>query len=189
MSENIIFGVEEAIQHFGIKPTTEQLVTLATIPFSENVLKECKDTHILVAAFPLSILDIREKVERSLFYLCEDAWYNDERFAHDKGEVGWHLVRKTILPKSTDKKYPDQQKLLADTEETPAARIMVYTIIGHYLATGERLLKRVYARCSDLDSDGYCLLVGRFGADGLYLLYYPDDGRNTCLGLASSRKF
>ena len=62
------FGVEEAIKHFGVNPTRQQLAALSEIPFSEAVLEQSKDTHILVAVFPLSILEIRGKVERKLFY-------------------------------------------------------------------------------------------------------------------------
>ncbi|MFZ2643502.1 MAG: hypothetical protein WA117_21095, partial [Verrucomicrobiia bacterium] len=61
------FGVEEAIKHFGVNPSPEQLAALSEIPFSEARLREVKDTHVLVAVVPLSILDIRGKVERKLF--------------------------------------------------------------------------------------------------------------------------
>jgi len=183
----LVFGVPEAIQHFGIKPTPEQLATLANIPFSEGVLQECKGTHILVATFPLSILDIREKVKRELFCSHEDSWYNNEQFAQNKGEVGWHLVRKNVLPNSTDKTYADQQTL-ADTDETPSARVMVYTIIGHYLATGEQLFKNVYTRCAELGADGIRVLVGYFFAYGLGVYYYSDDYCGSWIGLAPARK-
>jgi len=72
------FGVEEAMKHFGVNPTCQQLAALSEIPFSETVLKQSKDDHILVAVFPLSILEIRDKVERKLFYNHETAWYNEQ---------------------------------------------------------------------------------------------------------------
>jgi hypothetical protein len=184
-----MFGVQEAIQHFGVKPTKSQLAALSVIPFSEAELREVKDTHILVATLPLSVVDIKGRVDRSLFYSKEDAWYQKEAFAKDKGQAGWHLVRKTIVPNSTSKTYPEQQSLLAENEETPSARVMVYTVIGHYLATGERLFSNIYARCSDLDSNGSRVNVGYFDSDGLNVYCYWDDCRIVYFGVASSRKF
>jgi len=185
-----VFGIEEAVQHFGVKPTRAQLSALAEIPFTEAELRECKDTHILVAVFPMSILEIRGKDERKLFYSHEDAWYNKQAFAKDRGEAAWHLVRKTPVANSTSKIWDEQQALLAKNEETPTARVMVYTIIGHFLATGERLFENIYVRCSDVDSIGYRVVVGYFGSDGLGVGNCRWDGyRSSDIGVASARKF
>ena len=183
-----VFGVQEAIQHFKVKPTRAQLATLSVIPFSEQELRETKDTHVLVAVFPLSILDVR-KANKKLFYSETEGWYANEKFANDKGEVGSHLVRKTIVPNSTSKNWGEQQALLGDNEETPTARVMDYTIIGHYLNTGERLFEHIYARCSDLFSGDGRVGVGGFGSDGLGFSNDWDDARGGRLGVSSSRKF
>jgi len=45
------FGIEEAIKHFGVNPSKQQLAALAEVPFSEEVLRSAKDTHVLVAVF------------------------------------------------------------------------------------------------------------------------------------------
>ena len=96
------FGIKEAIKHFGVDPTDLQLADLAEVPFSDKVLRSCNDTHVLVAVFPLSILDIRgiskKQFDRSL--LCSQDWYDMEPFAMDKGEVGWQLVRKGPIANS-----------------------------------------------------------------------------------------
>ncbi|MDO8536916.1 MAG: hypothetical protein Q7R94_01565 [bacterium] len=183
------FGIEEAIKRFGVNPSKQQLAALAEIPFSEATLKECAKTHILVAVFPLSILDIRGKVERKLFCGHECSWYNEQAFAQNYGEASWQLIRKTPVTDSTSKNWSEQQALIAKNEETPRARAMVYTIIGHYLATGERLFENVYVRCSDLDPVGDRVDVGYF-AGGLNVGYgHWGDFRIDHLGLASSRKF
>ncbi|MDO8520655.1 MAG: hypothetical protein Q7S52_00905 [bacterium] len=183
------FGVEEAIRHFGVNPKRQELTALSDIPFTEAMLEECKSTHVLVAVFPMSVLDIRGKVERKLFYRHEDAWYNKQAFAGLRGEVGWHLVRKTPVSNSTSKTWGEQQALLSRDEETPTARVIVYTIIGHLLTTGDRLFENTYVRCSDIDSDGYRVLVGYiFLADGLYVDRYWDDHRIAFIGASSSRK-
>jgi len=183
------FGVEEAIKHFGVNPTRQQLASLSEIPFSEAVLEQSRDTHVLVAVFPLSILEIRGKVEHKLFYSHEDAWYNKQSFAKEHGEVTWQLVHKTPVDNSTSKDWQKQQALLGKDDEVPSAQVMVYIIIGHYLATGERLFEHIYVRTSSVDSDGYRVGVGRFDSEGLYVNYFWDGIRNDYLGVSSARKF
>jgi hypothetical protein len=180
------FGVEEAIKHFGVNPSKQQFAALAEVPFTEAVLEEYKNTHVLVAVFPLSILEIRGKMTSKLFY--DQSWYNQESFAKDRGDVNWQLVRKTPVEKSTSKNWNEQQAILAKNEETPKAQVMVYTIIGHFLATGERLFEHVYVRCSDVGSDGYRVYVGYFDSSGLRVNGYWNGLRNDNLGVASVRK-
>ena len=184
-----MFGIEDAIKHFGVNPSKAQLAALSEVPFSEEVLTSCKDTHVLVAVFPLSILDIRTQVKGEptrLFY--DQSWYNKEAFAKDRGEIGWHLIKKTPVENSTSKSWDEQQALLGKHDETPKAQVMVYAIIGHFRSTGERLFEKVWVRCSDLGSDGGRVDVGIFGADGLRVSDDWDDGRDSHLGLSVSRK-
>ena len=181
------FGVEEAIRHFGINPSRQQLVDLSEVPFTEAILAECKSTHILVAIFPLSIMDVRGKVEAKLFY--DLVWYDKQSFARGKGDMFWCLVRKTPVANSISKTWDEQQALLAENEHTPSARIMVYTIIGHFLATGERLFENIYVRCSDLDSGDDRVDVGDFDADGLRVDDDWDDDRRGSIGVSVARKF
>jgi len=181
------FGIEEAIKHFGVNPTRQQLAALSEIPFSEAVLEQLKDTHVLVAVFPLSILDIRGKVQdKGLFY--NQDWYNKEAFAKNHGEVTWQLVYKTEVANSTSKNWQDQQALLGKDDKVPTAQVMVYTIIGHYLATGERLFKHIYVRTSSVDSDGILVSVGDFGSSGL-CVDGVWGGFRCGLGVSSARKF
>ena len=180
------FGIEEAVKHFGVNPTRAQLVLLAEIPFTKAELKGKKDTHILVAVFPLSIIDVRGKMTAEVFY--NQGWYNNQDFAKNRGDVGWYLIKKTPVDNSTNKTYQEQQALLSDKDETPTAQVMVYTIVGHYLNTNERLLENGYVRCSDLASDGYRVYVGIFDADGLDVDNWDDGYRYSNIGLASARK-
>lgn len=181
------FGIEEAIQHFGVNPKRQELATLAEVPFTEQVLEACKETHVLVAVFPMSILDIRGKLtDKGLFY--NQDWYNKQAFAKDRGEAGWHLVRKTPVENSMSKTWDEQLSLLGPEDETPTARVVTYTIIGHFLATGERLFEKVYVRCVDVDSHSDRVYVGRFSSDGLDVNYFWDSDRYYRVGLSSSRK-
>lgn len=180
------FGIEEAIKHFGVNPSRRQLAVLGEVPFSEDMLTACKDTHVLVAVFPISIVDIRGIVKKfpdqTLFY--NQDWYDGEVFANDKGETGWQLVRKVPIANSTSKTWAEQQALLTSDEETPKAQVMVYTIIGFFLSTGERLFEKVYVRCVDLVSVGCRVCVGVFGAWGLRVGRWFYDGRHDRFGLS-----
>ncbi len=184
------FGIEEAIKHFGVNPSRRQLAVLGEVPFSEDVLTACKDTHVLIAVFPTSIVDVRgivkELPDQTLFY--NQDWYDKEAFANDKGETGWQLVRKVPIANSTSKTWNEQQALLSQDEETPKAQVMVYTTIGHFLSTGERLFEKIYVRCSDLDSDGNRVIIGFFDSVGLSVNNWNDDNRNDNIGLSSARQ-
>jgi len=181
------FGVEEAIKHFGVNPSRQQLAVLSEILFSEAVLEQAKDTHVLAAVFPLSILEVRGKVQdKGLFYNQE--WYNKEPFAKEYGEVAWQLVRKTPVDDSLSKDWKEQRALIGKDDEVPTAQVMVYTIIGYFLATGERLFEKVCVRASSLRSDGHRVFVGFFDSRGLSVDSYWDDYRDGGVGLASARK-
>ena len=182
------FGIEEAVQHFGVKPTRAQLSALSEVPFTEGVLESHKDTHVLIAVFPISVLDVR-KVDNGLFYSSSGEWYESEKFAKSKGKVGWQLVRKTPVKNSTSNNWDEQQALLAENDETPSAQVMVYTIIGHYKSTGERLFENVYVRTSCVGSDGNRVGVGRFVRVGLGVNDWCDVYRHGLLGVSSARKF
>ena len=189
------FGIEEAIKHFGVSLSKRQLAYMSIIPFSETTLTAYKDTHILVAVMPLSIVQIRSytaamklpKGQKSFFY--KQDWYDGQAFANECGQLEWHLVRKIPVDNSTSKTWTQQQALLDQkTEQTPKVQVMVYTTIGHFLATSERLFEKLYVRCSDLDSGGGRVSVGRFDAHGLSVSGYYDDVVDGALGVASSRK-
>lgn len=186
MSKNFL-GIEEAIQHFKVKLTFEAAEAFERIPFSEDVLMSCKDTHILVADFGLSLLEVRKRVDQKLFYAQD--WYNSEKFAKLTDKPQWRLLRKTAVPDSFNKNWQEQQALLTKDEETPKARAMAYMIMLYYAETSERLFQDIYVRCSDLASYGLRVFLGDFDSLGLRVARYWDDYRSYYIGLASSRKF
>lgn len=185
-----MFGIEEVQKHFGVTPTKQQLAFLAEVPFSDEVLTACKATHVLVAGFPLNLIDVRAKATKH-FYTKKDAWYEGQAFADEKIELGWYLICKVPVEKSFSKNWKEQQSVLRSKhpdEETPKANILAYTVIGHFLATGERLFEKVWVRTSSLDSDGGRVVLGYFGDGGLGVSDYWDDDRGGRLGLSSARK-
>ncbi|MFC1629639.1 hypothetical protein ACFL11_00195 [Patescibacteria group bacterium] len=179
------FGVEEAIEHFGVNPTEQQLAALSDIPYPEAVLEQLKDAHILVAVFPISVIEIREKVDSELFYHMP--WYNERPFAKESSEVSWQLVRKTPADDSFLKNWQEQQALIGEEDEVPTAQVMVYTIVAYYLTTGEHLLEHIYVRTSSVDS-GEHVIVGDFVLNGLYINRLWISTRNDHLGVSSARK-
>jgi len=149
------------------------------------MLERSKDTHILIAVLPLSIIEIRDKVKKSLFSY-DGAW--KQPFADERGEVSWELISKTLVDNSTSKNWWEQKALLGDDEEIPTAQVMTYTIIGHYLATGERMFGRVYVRTSSTDLGNDHVGVGLFNpANGLDIYTYWNETRGDLLGLAVSK--
>ena len=129
----------------------------------------------------MALLDIRGACkDQGLFY--NQDWYNKQAFAKEKGEVGWQLIRKTPVDDSTSKTWDEQNKLLSKEDEVPTVRAVAPTMIGHYKATSERLFEKVWVRCSDLDSGGYRVFVGRFVAEGLYVYYFWDGVRDDTSG-------
>jgi len=187
MGKNM-FGIEEAVRHFGISPTYGQLAVLSAIPFTEEELQQRKDTHVLVAVFPLSILEIREKVDdKRLFY--DQDWYDGQAFAKEYGQVGWQLVQKTPVDNSTSKNWQEQLALVSEEDEVPIAQVMVYAIIGHCLATGERLFKCIYVRTSSVVSGGDRVHVGDFDSSGLYVNNDGGGSRDDDVAVSSARKF
>ena len=187
MGENFL-GVEEASQHFGVRFGGEELVRFDEILFPEAVLKECKDTHILFVGFPLTILDVRSKVSRDLFWQHASAWYNNQAFAKtDRVRLRWYLIRKDIVPGSTNEIYQEQLAMLSEDEEVPRACEVVYMTILYFLATGTRLFENIYARCQDETRHGTRIRVSFFREGGLAVDQWLDDADHRT-GVAASRK-
>jgi len=192
MGENF-FGIEDAVNYFSITPPEQELLFLEKIPFTEEVLKTCKDTHILTAVFPLSIIDIYSRVDPKLFYKHKDdkkLSYIDRLFAKTKNKLGWHLVRKTPVSNSFKKTWLEQQKSISFDEEIPEIQIMVYVMIGHFLKTGERLLTSVSVRCLNSEVPNYHIFVDNFvhTEKCLYINMYWDSDTLEKLGISSMKK-
>ena len=149
------FGISDAIKHFCVDLANQQIAELSKIPYSEKTLKELKNTHILMLVLPLSIMEMWHK-NPELFPSITSMPYRDSSFAWESGSLRWYLIRKTAAPHSKSKTWEDQLSFLNNNDEVPTARVMVYSMIGRYLATGEHLFKRVYARTSSHVIGGQC---------------------------------
>ena len=181
------FGVEDAIEHFGVTPTRRQLEVLAKIPWNKEELRRASRNHVLVAVFPLSTLNIRKRVPREFFITHEDAWYNREEFARKCGTARWLLIGKFCAPGSlSNHSWVEQLVLLTEDEYVPTAQEVVYATIGHYLQTGDRLFEDIRVRTSDLGTTGGTHVgVGLFQEAGIDINTFFDYNR---LGIATARK-
>lgn len=185
MGSNML-GILEVERYFG-ELTDEQREALEIIPFSEETLKACAKTHILVADAGLSLLDVRKKARNGLFYRQD--WFDNEDFAKRTETARWRLIRKHPVEGSFSKNWSEQERLIdSQIDEIPSARQVVYTTILHFLATGERLFEKVYVRTSDVVSVGYHVCVGDFDEGGLVVGYWNDGDRDSLIGVASARK-
>jgi hypothetical protein len=181
------FGIEEAVRHFGAKPSAQDIATLFEIPFTGETLTKCTDSHVLVAVLPVSIDDIYAKVGPQFF--CEGTYcYGSNEVTADCGHASWQLVRKALRPEWDWKTWEEQEALLPKGEQTAPARTMVYTMVGQCLATGERLFPLQRVRCADpwQRECGRHWRVGFF-ANGFCILPGSDDERNGDLSLAAVR--
>lgn len=136
--------------------------------------------------FPgLSLNEVRSQFP-ALF--CRQDWYNSESFANVKIPAGKYEVNLETVADSFSKTWDEQQELLQNGEAASSAAVLAYAICKSFEETGHRAFENIYARCSDLDSDGYRVFVGRFGAGGLHVNDGWDSFRRSYVGLASARK-
>lgn len=175
----------------GIVYTDEQIAVLAeTIP-SVEMLEWCKENGYAVmptAPTEMSLLGVRE-FESAHFCTKSGGWYADQKFASaDRTSFGWLSIRKTPVPDSTSKNWNEQKGLLSGFETVPNVAEVSWFITTYFNVRGIRLFERTYVRTSSLDSDGFRVGVGCFGAGGLLVSGDWDNDRNDALGVASSRK-
>ena len=123
-----------------------------------------------------------------LYNVSETSWYHKEPFAKEKGTAHWALIRKNAVPDSTNKTYKEQLGLLAGEEDVPSAQVLIYTILSHFLETGERLFPRFSVHTHDFALQRLRMYVGYFLADGLRVYFSADSVRYAFIGLASARK-
>jgi hypothetical protein len=157
-------GPADANKQFGIRMGQK---VFRSVPFGAEVLKACKDTHVLLAVPGMSIMDIHGKASQ-VFYSESSPWYgvDVQEFAHVKIKPGWYLIRKEAVPGSASKTWVDQQAMLVPPEFVPEANLAVYAYVVHFLTIGERLYRKLWVRTNSVTASGNRVgLGGR--ADGL----------------------
>lgn len=167
MGRNML-EVKEVVECLGLNPDNNQLLALGQVPFSEDILEKCKNTHILVPIFPLSIKNIMD-LTRQTFHE-RTLWHEHYMFEEETGFPEWQLICKTLAPKSLNQTWKKQLAHLGKKEEVPSAIVMVSALISYYLITGERLFENAIGRTSTFGHRGGPapqLNVGPFPPEGL----------------------
>lgn len=141
---------------------------IPTIQFSlEELNSKCKD-HILILGVekfedgsPVNILNLRKFIpfnnqNEPCFY--NQDWYDNENFAEKSLKSRWYLIRKEILNDSRSKN-PD---LISDSHNFPTAILVTFTFFTYWFLNKEILYEFDYVWCSDFDSEGDRIYVGRY---------------------------
>ncbi|MFH0814554.1 MAG: hypothetical protein V1902_00455 [Candidatus Falkowbacteria bacterium] len=177
----------------GMTYGTDQVAMLAEMMPTEEVLKWlAANEYMLVAGPPtaMSLLDIRAKKSELFYSKTDDAWYcqQEQKFVRDdKVGEGWLALRKTVVPRSANKTWEEQQKLLFAEERVPNAAEVAWGVITYKAVRNEFLLPLIYARTSSVSADGRRVSVGDFAAAGLHVAGYWGDLHSADLGLAGAR--
>lgn len=203
---NNFFGVEDWSALYGVNFSQKQLRQVAEFPWGEDILnstcplcgKVVKDCHFAFIGLdrlngkPLTILKLQElhpvtKQPKFCSY-APSAWYSEQKFAKETTmSLRWYLLHQNIVPKSEDKTYGEQVRMLTADYEVPSAVAEVTKDLLVFRKPGNFVNHSRYARCECVTSDGDRVYVGFFGDHGLDV--YWDGSRGCNIGLAASRKF
>ena len=160
MGESFI-GVEEAIRYFGVQPTEAQRTALHTVPFTEETLRLSDEEHVLVATFPLSILEI-EAIHRISNDPIIRGIENPLPFMHEPGEVGWHLFEKRSGA-SENVRTEFARIPLSKPRRPPSVQVMTYAMASYYYLSGGMMHFQRLLRTSSVDENGVPIDVGFIG--------------------------
>lgn len=133
-----MLGIPEVERALG-KLSKETEGRLNSIPFSEETLCACAQTHLLVADTGISIFEAFKRCRRKGVYdrdqspLTESIihpWFRKEPFANDKKDPCWRLIR--IVPQVLyDEDFDDLSGAVSrlinpETEEVPSMRDLFF---------------------------------------------------------------
>ncbi len=160
------FGVKELYDCFGLHGYHE---TWHRVPFSEETLWLCKDSHILVAYSDHTIDDIYSRHPNLFVHYSGGGLgsYGSEPLMNERGKRSWYLLRKTAIKESRNITWDKQVQLISEYEEVPPAQLVVFSMIGHFLTTGEKLYLGTDIVCSSFWSDEARVVVGAMSEDGV----------------------
>ncbi len=177
LGENFI-GPDELLsihKRMHIKDPFKCGVRIPSVPFRAEFIAKHKKEFILILGTPtdwvgkkLTINRMRstfgaEPKRREPCFYNQD-WYTAERFANTSAlRFKWYLLRKTVK-KTTRAIQPEIiARGLAHTEQFPSAILVTYVFFAYYLVSGGKLLfTHNFVWCSDKDSNGDRIYVGRY---------------------------
>lgn len=146
----------------------------------------------------LATIENLQKKFKDLF--SDLSWYKNEKLATDKENavrMAWAIVKKEVLDESRSKNWDEQGKYLQQwakehkidsgfvTRRTPAEA--AYDISAYYHARDKHILEKDWDWTDVQSSDGYFMLVGKFGSNGLGVNYVVRGYSSLYLGVCPSR--
>ncbi len=175
-----MIGIETAVQKLKMDPTKTHLEVLSEVPFAEEVLQFCKDSHVLIPDFGFSIVDLSGRVGPDLLLPLDHnfCWYKDNSFAKRRAKSTWRLVRNGKVPLNY---FPSEkagwewqfQELIPNIKGQMRVRAMVCAFILYHLIFDKELFDWVH--CKDVfppRGEGHCVCVGGLnygGCRGLHI--------------------
>ncbi len=210
-----VLGPAEIAAALGSDPlaalTADERAAVSEIPFSQAdlaagraageflVLRVPRDT-----AGPLTMMRLGERVAGGLDprvhtgvgYSLRDEWTIDtQTFATaDTCGAGWYLVRRAVLPATTNRGYREQDMVLeglgavrAGVARRRSAVEIAWDTLLWERARGERLLAGTWDWSRSPSHDGGLAALGEFGAQGLGVIAYSRAVRFGTLGVCPQR--
>ena len=157
-------GVEEVAKHYDPDFKISHIAALWDVPIPLPVLERGKETHILVAGLPISVLDIKKRHAR-LFNkanIYNEEWYKPWSHSRTKMTLGWHWL--PVIEKS-DSGY-NGAGFVKQGNSLKVVEV-AYAAILYYLVSGKRLYHDYYVWCQDLDNAKGHGVCGNFDDEGL----------------------
>lgn len=177
MGKNFIGPVELGTisSKLGITDPVKSRTRIPKIPFTEPVLKKNRKLAVLLLGIPrvkngkpltLNIMrsrfGIKSKKADPCFY--NQDWYIRETFAEKRQlKLGWYLVSKKIALKTRGQNPDRIKKSIKRSCDFPSAILAAFTFFAYYFHTkGSLLWRHDFIWCSDADSNGDQIYVGRY---------------------------
>ena len=159
MGNNFI-GIGEVQGYFGLIFSPHQTRILAEIPYSEQTLRETKDSCLLFPGYPFSIVDLQNLLggESSL---REDIY--SKLFASDKVFARWYLISKSPWGTSLYEPFEKQLEYIAKYAreyEVPRACEVIYMLLLYSRARKDRLMKGWFTWCRGVEKSERIVVGG-----------------------------
>ncbi|HRY62873.1 MAG TPA: hypothetical protein P5056_03840 [Candidatus Paceibacterota bacterium] len=166
---------------------------LRDMPFSVEMLKACKHTHVLIAVPYITINEMYDDTRlHKLFCKTTSNWWRSENFAKEKMRVGWYLVRKNEGPDSVGHDFRAHKIMEAEgriggpDEVIAPANIVIYTMALRKCYLGEIPFPQgVYTRDSAICPKEQVIVCSDFFTDQIEIGLAPIC---TTLGCATMKK-
>ena len=159
--------VNDKIKFLNIEVLTKEYASI--VPYSEDFLFKYRKTHLLILVIPehkseakLTFRHFRKQfgidpiINEPCFY--NQDWYLNEAFyLNTTLELKWLMIQKEIIKES---RGVTPSKL--NVTSLDKALVYVYIFFMYYLSTKIVLWENDYLWCSDLDSNGDQIYIGRY---------------------------